>query len=389
MKVAYVTLYDVLNPDNWPSKHQAGIYGAGYYLAKTLENSSVSVDYIGPIKEKKSLITSGKFRIYHHLLKKQYYSWAEPLILKDFAQRISKKLSILNSDLVLCPINAVPIAYLECKQPSVLWTDTTLESLIDFYPFLTNLCQETILNIKEMERAALNKCKLVIYTSDWAAKAAVKAYQIEPDKVKVIPWGANIECNRTIDTIDSMLKIKPLNPCKLLFIGVDWIRKGGNIALEVAKELNKIGLKAELTIVGCEPLVNEPLPHFVKVLGYINKSTEEGNEKINKLFAESHFLILPTLADCSPFVLAEANSFGVPCLATKVGGIPTMIKDDLNGKTFSTNASITEYCTYISNLLSSNTQYKELALSSFNEYQTRLNWTVAVQAAKKLFMEIL
>lgn len=389
MKVAYVTLYDVLNPESWPSKHQAGIYGAGYYLAKTLESSSVSVDYIGSIKEKKSLITSGKFRIYHHLFRKQYYSWAEPLILKDFAQRISKKLAIFNSDLVLCPINAVPIAYLECKQPIVLWTDTTLELLIDYYPFLTNLCKETILNIKEMERAALNNCKLVIYTSEWAAKAAVNAYQIEPDKVKVIPWGANIECDRTIDTINSMLKSKVLNPCKLLFIGVDWIRKGGDVALEVAKELNKIGVNTELTIIGCEPLVNEPLPHFVKVLGYINKSTEEGNEKINKLFSESHFLILPTLADCSPFVLAEANSFGVPCLSTQVGGIPTMIKDDLNGKTFSTNASIAEYCTYISNIISSNTQYKELALSSFNEYQTRLNWTVAVQAAKKLFMEIL
>lgn len=388
MKVAYVTLYDVLNPASWPSKHQAGIYGSGYYLAKALTDASVFIDYISPIKEKKALITSAKFHIYQKLFKKQYYSWAEPIILQDFADQVSKRLSTLNSDIVLSPINVIPITKLECKQPIVLWTDTTLDLLIDFYPYLSNLCQETITNIQAMERVALNKCKLILYTSEWAAQAAVKTYGIEPSKVKVIPWGVNVECDRTINDIYSILNSRVLNPCKLLFIGVDWIRKGGNIALEVAKELNKIGVNAELTIVGCEPMVNEPLPQFVNSLGYIDKSTNEGNEKINKLFAESHFLILPTLADCSPVVLAEANSFGVPCLATRVGGIPTMIKDDLNGKTFSTNASVTEYCTYISNLFNITGQYKRLALSSFNEYQTRLNWAVSVETAKKLLREL-
>ena len=389
MKVAYVTLYDVLNPASWPSKHQAGIYGSGYYLAKALTDASVFIDYISPIKEKKALITSAKFHIYQKLFGKQYYSWAEPIILQDFAYQISQRLATLNSDVVLCPINVIPIAKLECKQPIVLWTDTTLDLLIDFYPYLSNLCQETITNIQAMERVALNKCKLVLYTSEWAAQAAIKTYGIEPSKVKVLPWGVNVECDRTINDINSILKSRVLNPCKLLFIGVDWIRKGGNIALEVAKELNKTGLNAELTIVGCEPIVNEPLPHFVSSLGYIDKSTTEGNEKINKLFAESHFLILPTLADCSPVVLAEANSFGVPCISTNIGGIPTIIKDNLNGKVFPLNASISEYCTYIVNLFSNYSEYKKLALSSFNDYQVRLNWSSAGKAAKSLFKHLI
>jgi hypothetical protein len=34
-------------------------------------------------------------------------------------------------------------------------------------------------------------------------------------------------------------------------------------------------------------------------------------------------------------------------------------------------------------------RYEELALSSFNEYQTRLNWRVATQQVKQLIQEVL
>lgn len=387
MKIAYVTVYDVLNKTSWP-EYQAGMCAAGYYLAKKFTDYSVVIDYIGALKEKKSLTTKVKWHLYHHLLGKDYYGWVEPFILKDYAYQVSKKLSVLDSDIVLCPENVVPISYLECNQPIVLWTDSTLYSLINYYSFLSNLCKETIRNIQAMEKAALNRCKLAIYTSDWAAQSAVNTYGIEPSKVKVIPWGANIECDRSIDDIVSIVESRASNQCKLLFIGVDWVRKGGSVALEVTKELNKAGLNTELTIVGCQPAIDEPLPKFVTSLGYISKSTKEGLEKINKLLANSHFLILPSQAECYGHVFCEANSFGVPCISTKVGGIPTIIKDDLNGKVFAKEASIAEYCAYIYNNFYNYSQYKKLALSSFNEYQTRLNWSVAVQTVKKLLIHL-
>lgn len=71
-----------------------------------------------------------------------------------------------------------------------------------------------------------------------------------------------------------------------------------------------------------------------------------------------------------------------------MGGIPTAIKNDLNGRTFSIDASIEDYCTYVSDLFSNYDQYKQLALASFNEYQSRLNWSVSTQTVKKLIMEL-
>ncbi|HAZ47142.1 MAG TPA: group 1 glycosyl transferase [Cyanobacteria bacterium UBA11369] len=389
MKLAYVTTYDVLNSSNWP-KYQVGLCGAGYYLAQALEKQSVTIDYLSSFKKKVSPVTKTKWSFYRYLLKKDYYRWAEPLVLRDYADQISQKLPNFNSDIVFCPENAVPIAYLECKQPIVLWTDSALIGLIDVYPYLSNLCNQTKRNIYALEKAALNRCKLIVYWSDWAAQTAIKNYGIDPSKVKVVPAGANIECNRNLEDIRNIVDARTSNICKLLFFGFDWIRKGGNVAIEVAKELNKMGLDTELTVVGSPPpTTDEPLPSFVKFLGFISKSTPEGEQKINQLLAQSHFLILPSQAECYGIVFCEANSFGVPCLATKVGGIPTIIKDNLNGKTFSLEANVSEYCKYIASLMTNYSEYKQLALSSFNEYQSRLNWDVAGKTVKNLLLNLL
>jgi glycosyltransferase involved in cell wall biosynthesis len=174
-----------------------------------------------------------------------------------------------------------------------------------------------------------------------------------------------------------------------LFIGVDWIRKGGDIAFKVAKKLNQSGLRSELIVVGCQPIINEPIPDFVKPLGFISKQTDRGKQQIANLFVESHFLILPSRAECYGIVFCEANAFGIPCLASSVGGIPTIIKDNLNGRTFDKDASIDEYCQYILNLFKNYTEYKKLAISTFHEYQSRLNWSVAGQAVKRLLNNII
>lgn len=235
----------------------------------------------------------------------------------------------------------------------------------------------------------MHKCSLAIYSSDWAAKSAIHDYGADPAKVKVVPFGSNTDSPFTYDTIQDVIKARPSDCCKLLFLAVDWIRKGGDVAYEVAKKLNESGLRTELTVVGCNPSFDEPLPGFMNVLGFISKSTEEGRRRIQNLILESHFLILPTLADCTPIVLCEANSLGVPCLSTTVGGIPTVVVDNVNGYLFEPKPNIADYCNYIMNLFSDFSSYRSLALSSFQEYDSRLNWRVAGQAVKGLLETII
>ena len=193
----------------------------------------------------------------------------------------------------------------------------------------------------------------------------------------------------SFDDAEQLVRARPRDLCRLLFVGIDWIRKGGNIALEVAKLLNVSGLPTELVVVGCEPQVDQPLPQFVRVIGYLSRSSEDGAAKLNRLYATSHFLIMPTRADCTPVVLLEANAFALPSLATDVGGIAEIVKRGINGTTFSLSAEPTEYCTYIANLMDHYTEYEELALSSLMEFRVRLNNDTAADSVLSLIEELL
>jgi glycosyltransferase involved in cell wall biosynthesis len=172
-------------------------------------------------------------------------------------------------------------------------------------------------------------------------------YDFDHSKIRIISFGANIECNRNLSDIKEIVKARPSDKCKLLFLGVDWFRKGGDIALEVTRLLNNQGLPTELTVVGSCPAVNGGLRSFVKILGFVSKSSEEGRKQIDSLLAESHFLILPSMAEGTPIVFCEANSFGTSGLGMNVGGVSSVIRDGVNGYLFEKEALPIHYCNYI------------------------------------------
>lgn len=358
--------------------------GTGYHIAQSIESHDVLVDYLGPLKDDLPMKAIRKLkRHYYQLFDEVYFKDPDPAILRRYAAQVSKKLSDSSHDVVLsATVN--PIAYLDCSQPILFWADATFQNTAEFYPKYSNLCDSSKAHGHEMERRAIEKCKFAIYSSDWAAKTAIDFYNADPEKVKVIPFGSNLVSSLTEKDVDSLVQSRSQTTCKLIFIGVDWTRKGGDKALAVARALNEAGLPTELTLVGCQPSDDAPLPGFVRSMGYISKLTKSGQEKISRLISESHFLILPTLADCSPIVLCEANAFGVPCLTTNLGGIPTIIKSNVNGELFEAQANAVEYCQYVTDVFSDYDRYREMAHASFRAYEQRLNWDEAGRALKAL-----
>jgi glycosyltransferase involved in cell wall biosynthesis len=308
----------------------------------------------------------------------------QPRVIKNFARQIQKQLKNIKPDIILS-FSGPALGMLDTDKPMVLWPDAVFEDLIDFYPQFTNMAGVTIRNGNQMEQKALERCSHIVYSSNWAANGAMKHYNIPSDKISVIPYGANIDSTDNEDSIEEKIRLKSNKICKLLFVGVDWYRKGGDLALRTAKYLHNQGLNTELHILGTHPPATEEIPPFVKVHGFVSKETEEGKIILQNLISKAHFLILPTLADCSPIVFAEFNAYGIPCLTSDVGGIATIIRDEVNGKKFSTQASPQQYADYILYHFTNYTSYQQLAKNSYQEYRDRLNWEVS---GKKM-MEVL
>ena len=83
---------------------------------------------------------------------------------------------------------------------------------------------------------------------------------------------------------------------------------------------------------------------------------------------------MPSLADCTPVAFSEANAFGLPCLASNVGGHTSVIKNGINGNTFVHPNFVEDSVKYIVDLVQTEDAYQDLCFSSYNEYLTELNW---------------
>lgn len=364
MKIAFASPFDTGNVDAW-----SGIVA---YTFQSLQQAGFEMETIDKLKPAYTVQAKLKKFFYSGFFSKKYLREREPKLLRHYASQVEKALAKSDCDIVFSPGNAA-VAYLKTDKPIVFWADATFAGLLDFYPSFSNLCDESIRKGNDIEQQALSNCRLVIFSSEWAARSAVGNYEIDQKKIRVLPFAANISCDRSEADIEKLVRQKNGNVCRLLFIGVDWIRKGGDIALEVARRLNARGIKTELHIVGCEPAM--PMPDFVIPHGFISKNTDEGRARLDALFSASHFLILPTRAECFGIVFAEASSFGLPSLASNVGGIPSAIREGKNGHMFALDTDPDEYCDCIASLMTAPEAYRALALSSFAEYTDRLNWT--------------
>jgi glycosyltransferase involved in cell wall biosynthesis len=93
---------------------------------------------------------------------------------------------------------------------------------------------------------------------------------------------------------------------------------------------------------------------------------------------------VPTRADCGLIAGCEANSFGVPCLSTNVGGLPSVIRSGINGQLFERDADIFQYRDFIADIFTNYAKYKLLATNSFDEYQSKLNWDSSAEKVRDL-----
>jgi len=373
MKIAFVELRDPTDPHNW-----SGI------PSRMLENlaDQVNLQVVGPVDYGIRTAFLGH-KILARLMGERFDEQRTDLALRTYAKRIRRALHGQGAAAVISP-GSIAIAKLECQVPIIFWTDACFAAMRDYYADFSTLCARSLKDGETQEREALRRCHLAIYSSDWAAQWARNSYPESADKVRMIPFGANLESSYDEAAIKNSIKIRPIGRCNLLFVGVDWRRKGGPTVLEATRLMNTAGVPAKLTIVGCAPFGSRRPPEYVDVVGYLDRASMQGHARLAQLFSESHFLILPSSAEAYGIVLCEAAAFGVPTVASDTGGIPTIVKHGVTGLLLADNATPAAYASAITALFQNEAAYARTALAAFREYKERLNWRVACASVVRL-----
>jgi glycosyltransferase involved in cell wall biosynthesis len=160
-----------------------------------------------------------------------------------------------------------------------------------------------------------------------------------------------------------------------LFVGVEWERKGGDIAYETLLKLEEMGIETELIVCGCVPPNGMTHPRM-RVIPFLDKNDAQQGCEIEKLYTMADFFLLPTRADCTPMVFSEANAFGLPVITTDTGGISSVICNGENGYLLPLAARGDDYADLIANIYQDQQRYLRLVQSSRGAFEERLNWDV-------------
>jgi len=378
IKIAYVTAQD--------AQDRRTASGTTYHMARALQKHCGEVSFFSPIPPQLKEMLIGKVldKCSRLFLRKNYMPLVSFLFARRYAKYLTQRLAEESFD-VIVSLGATEIVLLGTDIPIVLLDDSTFALLYNFYPNWSNVLKGSIRRMDKIESLALKKARRVIYSSEWAARSAIEDYSADPTKIHVVQFGANLDISPPREVA---LARKKSDRCRLLFLAIDWVRKGGDIAFETLLKLEEMGIQAELIICGCTPpkmVVHER----ATVIPFLNKNDERRRKEIEKLLMLADFLLLPTRADCTPIVFCEASAFGLPVITTRTGGVPEVIRDGENGFALPYDARGDAYAEVIAKVYQDDQFYSKLMRSSRAAYDERLNWDTWGIAVKKLITEML
>jgi len=377
LKIAFLTS---LAPDDRRSWS-----GTIYHIAQALQKYCGEVSYIGPIDLKEMLVGKAIHKTTQMLLKKNYMYHCSFLFSKKYGKVASKLITGQLFDVIVAPSGTREIAFLNTNIPILLIEDATFALLHNYHQNFSNLLSRSVYETNAVQDLGIQKASLALYSSEWAARSAIEDYHADTRKVHVVPFGANFE---TPPPIEVLHQRKRSDICRLLFVGVNWERKGGDIAFETLVKLEEMGIPAELTVCGCVP--PKTFTHEkMKVIPFLNKNDANQRKELEQLYITSDFLLFPTRNECYGIVVCEASAFGLPVVATNTGGVAGAISEGKNGFLMPYDAGGAEYAQLIAQVYQDEPCYAALVQSSRVVFDEKLNWDAWGSAVKQLLAEML
>jgi glycosyltransferase involved in cell wall biosynthesis len=357
---------DPADSDTWSGTPRA--------LIAALREQRHRVSTVGPLQKIDTTWPRLKAHWHSRVHAKTYLVYRDPAAIRRRAIPLSAALRALEPYDAVIAWHAADGAIARPSAPLIFINDAIWRQLLDCYSHYDRrrLTQSGIAGGEALDRAALANCDRAIYSSHWAADAAHASYATPAEKIGVHPFGANLPIIPTEDALRNAIAERGHGPCRLLFVGLDWQRKGGDTAMAVARKLNDRGIDCKLEIVGASPA--EKLPGWARPHGFLPRNDPHARAQLASLFMQADFLILPAHADCTPIVLNEAAAYGLPAATKAVGGIPEIVGDSGWAKAFSPGAGAETFADWIASVYHDRAAYERMAWLARREYASRLNW---------------
>jgi glycosyltransferase involved in cell wall biosynthesis len=203
-----------------------------------------------------------------------------------------------------------------------------------------------------LERDIYHNADMVFTLSMAIRNSIINDYSCNPQKVECIYYAPFIETRERANSADRYRNKR------ILFVGIEWERKGGPLLIEAFKRVLTAIPDAHLSIVGCRPDVSVS---NVDVFGLVEQ------DRLNLYYETSSIFCLPTRREPFGIAFIEAMSHSLPVIGTNVGALPEFILDGVNGYRIDID-DVDRLTTLLIELLSDSRKCEEFGREGYNIY---------------------
>jgi len=153
--------------------------------------------------------------------------------------------------------------------------------------------------------------------TEWAAASMRADYGIPAERIRVFPPGIDVALWKPAPKRNRSALLR------LLFVGGDFRRKGGDLLLDVFRQSLRGRMELDLVT---RPEAAAPEPGV-----RVHTELTPNDPRLVRLYHEADVLVIPTRADCFSIAGLEAMASGVPVITCPVGGVAELLTDGQEG----------------------------------------------------------
>lgn len=219
------------------------------------------------------------------------------------------------------------------------------------------------------EEHAAREMTAIFTFSEYLRQSFIRNYGVAGDRVFNVGGAINLA------EIPGADPEKDYHAARILFIGTEFVRKGGPQLLQAFRIVRESIPSAELHIVGPTQIANLPPGAFLH--GHLSKSDPEQQAKLESLFRDSTLFALPSLYE--PFGIAplEAMLYQLPAVVTNDWALREFVTPGVNGALVE-KGSVEDLATRLTQLLSNPDRLAEMGRQGREMVLARYTWPSVV-----------
>ena len=244
----------------------------------------------------------------------------------------------------------------------------------------------------KIETELIGCSDVILSNSSFELEQLDTLYGADPSRIEIVPPGVDHSIFSPASKKEARQLLNLREQPTLLFVGRIQPLKGVDLAIST---LSKLGHRdAQLVLIGSSsgpdgPTEERRIRQMVEELGLKNRVLfvePQSHEKLVDWYRAADVVLMPSRSESFGLVALEAAASGVPVVASKVGGLQTIVEDGLSGYLID-DRDPCSYADHVYKIISDTEKAKEMSIQAVNKSKS-FTWSVTAARLRRICLDL-